>query len=164
MRTYAYDRARAVAYAHRWAYRRNPKFYNFDGLGGDCTNFASQCILAGAGIMNPTPTFGWYYRSLSDRSPSWTGVEFLHNFLVGNEGQGPFAVVTELAEAQPGDIIQLRFSGDVFQHSPVAVWVGRKPTPANILVAAHTYNTDFRPLSSYDYEECRCLHILGVRK
>ena len=38
-----YDRQAAVDYAHRWAYHRNPDFYNFDELGGDCTNFASQC-------------------------------------------------------------------------------------------------------------------------
>ena len=44
-----YDRQAAVAYAHRWAYLRNPAFYNFDKLGGDCTNFASQCLYAGAG-------------------------------------------------------------------------------------------------------------------
>lgn len=28
-----YDREAAVAYAHRWAYHRNPDFYNFDALG-----------------------------------------------------------------------------------------------------------------------------------
>ena len=69
-----YDRQAAVEYAHRWAYHRNPDFYNFDELGGDCTNFASQCLYAGAGVMNYTPTFGWYYISADDRSPSWTGV------------------------------------------------------------------------------------------
>ena len=41
-----YDRARAVRYAHRWAYGRNPRFYDYEELGGDCTNFASQCPLA----------------------------------------------------------------------------------------------------------------------
>ena len=41
-----YDRQAAVDYAHRWAYHRNPDFYNFDELGGDCTNFASQCLYA----------------------------------------------------------------------------------------------------------------------
>ena len=53
-----YDRQAAVTYAHRWAYHRNPDFYNFDELGGDCTNFASQCLYAGSGVMNYTPTFG----------------------------------------------------------------------------------------------------------
>ena len=34
-----YDRRRAREYARRWAYGRNPLFYNFTGIGGDCTNF-----------------------------------------------------------------------------------------------------------------------------
>ena len=36
--TYGYDRAHAVAYARRWALSRNPLFYDFTGIGGDCTN------------------------------------------------------------------------------------------------------------------------------
>ena len=50
-----YDREAAVEYANKWAYGRNPRFYDFSQLGGDCTNFASQCIYAGSGIMNYTP-------------------------------------------------------------------------------------------------------------
>ncbi len=71
-----YDRQAAVEYAHRWAYFRNPNYYNFDELGGDCTNFASQCLYAGAGVMNFTPTFGWYYVNVNNRAPAWTGVRF----------------------------------------------------------------------------------------
>lgn len=59
-----YNRANAVAYAKKWAYGRNPKYYDFSDLGGDCTNFASQCIYAGSGVMNYTPTYGWYYISV----------------------------------------------------------------------------------------------------
>lgn len=58
-----YDRKAAVEYAHEWAYFRNPAFYNYQLLGGDCTNFASQCIYAGSKVMNYTPVFGWYYRA-----------------------------------------------------------------------------------------------------
>ena len=47
-----YDRKAAVLYAHAWAYGRNPAFYDYEQVGGDCTNFASQCIFAGCGIMN----------------------------------------------------------------------------------------------------------------
>ena len=76
-----YDRAAAVRYAHLWAYGRNPRYYDYEGIGGDCTNFASQCIYAGAGVMNDTPTFGWYYINANDKAPAWTGVEYLYNFL-----------------------------------------------------------------------------------
>ncbi len=57
-----YDRRAAVAYAHQWAYGRNPDFYDYEEIGGDCTNFASQCLYAGTGVMNFDPVYGWFYR------------------------------------------------------------------------------------------------------
>ena len=37
-----YNRNAAIAYAKKWAYKRNPNYYNFDLNGGDCTKFVSQ--------------------------------------------------------------------------------------------------------------------------
>ena len=73
MATFDYDRAAAVEYALTWAFRRNPAYYDFSEIGGDCTNFASQCVYAGSGVMNYTPDVGWYYINVNNRSPSWTG-------------------------------------------------------------------------------------------
>ena len=158
MREKPYDREAAVAYARKWALGRNPAYYDFERLGGDCTNFASQCIYAGAGTMNFTQTFGWYYRSAYDRTPSWSGVEYLYNFLVNNKSVGPYAHIVSQSGAMPGDIVQLgRENGD-FYHSPVIV-----ATTPTILVAAHTYDALDRPLSSYVYDVARFLHIDGVR-
>lgn len=158
MRQFPYDREAAVAYARKWALSRNPAFYDFEELGGDCTNFASQCIYAGSGVMNYTPVLGWYYISPGDRTASWTGVEYLYSFLVNNQSVGPYARSVSRREAMPGDIVQLgRGNGD-FYHSPVIVSV----TPT-ILVAAHTYDSLDRPLSSYHHELVRFLHIEGVR-
>ena len=158
MREIPYDRGAAVAYARRWAMGRNPAYYDFEKLGGDCTSFASQCIYAGAGTMNFTPVMGWYYRSSYDRTPSWSGVEYLYDFLVNNRGVGPYAQVVSRAEAMPGDVVQLGTAAGDFYHSPVITAV----TPS-ILVAAHTYDAVDRPLSSYSYETVRFLHIRGVR-
>lgn len=159
-----YDRAAAVAYAHRWAHSRNPDYYNFDEIGGDCTSFASQCLYAGAGVMNFMPTFGWYYRNIRDRAPAWTGVPYFYNFLTRTAAsRGPFAVQAPLEQAQPGDFVQLRFASDApFTHTPVVVAVLGQ-TPEEILVAAHSLDSDFRPLSTYPYEAVRLIHILGVR-
>ncbi|MDE7330176.1 MAG: amidase domain-containing protein [Clostridia bacterium] len=155
-----YDREAAVAYAKKWAYGRNPKFYDFSKIGGDCTNFASQCIYAGAGVMNFTPTFGWFYISANDRTPSWTGVEYLYNFLVNNGGAGPFAEEVALDKLEIGDIVQLgRATGD-FYHSPVVVGFRR----GQILVAAHSYDVYGKPLNAYSFAMARGIHILGVRK
>lgn len=57
----AYDREKAAAYALRWALDRNPKFYDYENLGGDCTNFISQVLLNGGAPMDYKETFGWYY-------------------------------------------------------------------------------------------------------
>ena len=35
MRERKYARNKAVEYAGKWAYSRNPKYYNFDLIGGD---------------------------------------------------------------------------------------------------------------------------------
>ncbi len=159
-----YDRRSAAAYAQRWAYFRNPNFLDFSDLGGDCTNFASQCIYAGSGVMNFTPTYGWYYLTSSNRTASWTGVQYLYNFLTKNQGVGPYATETGLLQMRPGDVIQLDIEEDRFHHSPVVVEIrGLIPSPSTIYVAAHSYDCDCRPLSSYPYQDIRCLHIEGVR-
>ena len=158
-----YRRRDAVDYAHVWAYGRNPEFYDYDKLGGDCTNFASQCIYAGTGVMNYTPTFGWYYLDANNKAPAWTGVEYLHNFLSRDfVSPGPVALILQdLSLAEPGDVIQLRFRGEVFQHSPIVVSNDHTGNPAKILLAAHSNDADFRPLDTYIYEEYRILHIIG---
>lgn len=52
MKIVEYNREKAKQYAKKWAYLRNPSYYDYDKIGGDCTNFVSQCIFAGAGHMN----------------------------------------------------------------------------------------------------------------
>lgn len=157
-----YNRAAARAYADRWAYFRNPRFYDFSQIGGDCTNFASQVIYAGSGVMNYTPTYGWYYISLNNRAPAWTGVEELYRFLVNNKGAGPQGRIVDLSGIDVGDIIQLRFEGNGrFDHTPVVMDVGER-TPDTILIAAHSRDVNCRPLSSYIYNAMRPIHIYNV--
>lgn len=158
MREKIYNRYAAVAYARQWALSRNPVFYDFHGIGGDCTNFVSQCIYAGAGIMNYTPVFGWYFISLSDRAPAWSGVEYLYDFLTTNNSVGPYAREVTEDEIQPGDVIQLRRADGDFYHTLIVT-----ETVPEILVCAHTNDALDRPLSSYNYYTARFLHIDGVR-
>ncbi len=160
-----YDRNAAVSYAHHWAYSRNPAYYNYDKLGGDCTNFISQCIYAGSQAMNYDPKHGWYYWSANNKSPSWSGVQFLRNFLVSNaKGRGPSAQESQVSEMTPGDVIQLLFDGKAFQHSLLVVETGPVPDINNILIATHTDDSDNRALNTYQYEKIRFLHISSARK
>ncbi|HWQ57796.1 MAG TPA: amidase domain-containing protein, partial [Clostridia bacterium] len=121
---YAYNREKAVLYARRWAFGRNPEYYDFTTLGGDCTNFASQVLYAGTGVMNYQPVTGWYYVNVNSRTASWTGVPFFYSFVTSNQGAGPFGKVVGLEDIQPGDFIQLNFDGERYAHTPVVVSVG----------------------------------------
>ena len=159
----AYNREAAVAYARKWAMSRNPNYYNFDKLGGDCTNFVSQCLHAGGGVMNSTSTFGWYYYSANNRSPSWTGVEFLYNFLVRKSGPGPVGVDVPVEQVQPGDISQFASEPGRFSHSQVIVSVGKLPSLENILICTHTYDSLNRALATYEFAKMRFIHILGSK-
>lgn len=158
-----YDRAAAVAYAHRWAFGRNPNFYDYEKIGGDCTNFASQCLYAGTGVMNFTPVYGWYYINANEKAPAWTGVKYFRNFLVRRDpSPGPYAAEVTIRDIQPGDFLQFNFKGEVFSHTPIVVAVGSPPSPENILLAAHSYDADNRPLNTYFYQQIRYLHVLGA--
>ena len=165
MRELPYNREKAVEYARVWAMKRNPAYLDYEKLGGDCTNFASQCLYAGTGVMNFTPIYGWYYLDPNDKAPAWTGVPYFRNFLVRTEpSPGPFAREVSLEEVEPGDFIQLRFDKERFTHTPIVVEVGSPAAPDNILVAAHSDDTDFCPLDRYDCRTMRCLHVLGAWK
>lgn len=148
-----------IEYARLWAYKRNPKYYNFEELGGDCTNFVSQCIYAGGAKMNYTKETGWYYLNLNNRAAAWTGVEYFYNFMVKNRSVGPFGIEVELREAKAGDVIQLGdFSGDYYHTLFVVNSYG-----GEVYVASHSFDSFNRPLYTYDYNRLRCIHIIGSR-
>ncbi len=162
----AYNRDRAVEYARRWALDRNPLFIDFTGGGGDCTNFVSQCILAGSCVMNFTPDFGWYFISSADRAPAWTGVEFFYDFMTGapafserNGGVGPYGFEIQRREVLPGDAVQLADGEGDFYHTLFVTSVAGN----EIFVAAHSDDALDRRLSTYTYAAARFIHIAGVR-
>ena len=160
-----YNRIKALEYAKKWAYSRNPQYYNFDNVGGDCTNFISQCIYQGANIMNYTKDFGWYYINANNKSPSWSGVEYLYNFLVNNKEQGPYGKQTNIEEIQIGDIAQLSFDGNKFAHTLLITDIDeRKEGLDKIKIASHTYDSYNKNITDYIFKKIRFVHIEGVRK
>ena len=154
-----YVRERAVSYAKKYAFSQNPLFSSFAGIGGNCTNFVSQAIYAGSCEMNYTPTFGWYYISLNERSPSWTSVEYFYNFITSNAGVGPFGREAGKDELEIGDVIQLGKIGEGYYHTLLVVGFEGE----DILVAAQTDDAYNRPLSTYQNDYERYIKILGVR-
>ena len=155
---YSLDIKAGLEYAKKWAYSRNPAFMDFDLLGGDCTNFVSQCLFAEGAVMNYTRDTGWYYISPENRAAAWTGVEWFYRFITSNTGEGPYGRATDVRDVSPGDIIQL-CSGGCY-HSLYVISV----RGTEIYTAAHTNDAYDRPLSSYGAVSSRAVRIIGARK
>lgn len=162
MNTIKYNRDLAISYAHKWALSRNPKYYNFDLVGGDCTSFVSQCLFAGCKKMNYSRQDGWYYNNGNDKSPSWSGVQFLYNFLTTNKGVGPHAKEISQNQIEPGDIVQLSFSDNVFGHSLFVISVENPNDLNKIFIAAHTYDVLGKRIGEYNFNKIRFIHIENV--
>ena len=157
-----YNREKAVQYATKWAMDRNPKYYNFDNVGGDCTSFISQVIFAGSGVMNYN-TNGWYYRNGNDKAPAWSGVEYLYKFLINNKGIGPCGREISMKEVEIGDIAQLSFNGIKYHHSLAIIDVPKSVKEyKDIKIATHTEDAYNRRLSTYTFYKIRFIKIEQV--
>ncbi len=159
MKEIPYNREQAVKYATIWALKRNPIYYDFSKIGGDCTNFASQCLFSGSKAMNYTPIVGWYYNSPNDRTASWTSVEYFNKFLINNKSIGPYGENVSIDKVELGDFIQLKNNDTPYHHTLVVTQI----IQGNILVSAHSNNALLIRLDNYEYNSLRCIHINGVR-
>jgi hypothetical protein len=109
--------------------------------------------------MNFTPDYGWYFIDSGDRSPSWTGVEFFYDFIVNNDGIGPFGREVTRGEIEIGDVIQLN-NGERYYHTLIVTDL----KGGRIYVSAHSYDARNRDLATYNYVRDRFIHIDGVRR
>lgn len=158
-----YDRVKAFEYADKWALKRNPIYYDYSDFGGDCTNFCSQVIHAGGCSMNYSSK-GWYYNNGNDKSPSWTGVNFLYQFLTKDKEVGPVAEEVDVRDIKIGDIIQISFTKEnSYNHSLVVIKHGIIPSISNIKVCTHSDDQYFYPLTNYEWTKIRFLHITGYK-
>ena len=157
-----YDRQKAVLYAFDWWDRRNPQFYDFDNMGGDCTNFVSQCLFFG-GIEMDYNFYGWFYKSLDSRSPSWTGVEEFYSFATNNNSNyGVKAKLVSILHIDIGDVVQLKLNGeDRFHHTLLVTDIVGEKNVSNILLTSHSYDSINKPISHYFVEDIRFLKILN---
>ncbi|KZE43707.1 amidase domain-containing protein [Rossellomorea marisflavi] len=143
---YRYDRHAAVQYAEKWWNSYNPAYKKFEN---DCTNFISQCLLAGDAPMRgyPTKGKGWWMRNQS-WSYSWTVAHSLRQYIpnssVGLRGK----LVESPDKLKLGDVICYDFEGDGrFDHTTIVTGRDADGMP---LVNAHTYNCRMR---YWNYED-----------
>lgn len=110
-----YNREKAVEYADKfcgaaWGSRNdfnyNKKYRDFNGIGGDCTNFASQVLgdkEAGALPMDSIWRCQYYQYGNSQGTTAWVNADGLKNYLISS-GRGSVikhGAFKELTEAQP---------------------------------------------------------------
>lgn len=107
-------------------------YYDFSTISGnyDCTNFVSHALLAGgAKVYDPgnsgISSSGWYFRSISNRSSSWSGVPNLYNYLTTNKKANTAAGTGHTytqngAYWGTGDVLQFAKSGSsTYSHSTI---------------------------------------------
>lgn len=164
--TSSFNRTAMYNYAYNNYNKRPSQWGNFDGMGGDCTNFVSQIIYAGGAPFDTTGSYTWYYKGMSNRAPSWTSVSSLHNYLVNNDYIGPQGKVDSSNAAYIaaiGDVIQIDFGMDgTYDHSTSIVHHQTSIT-SQTTVAAHTNDRWNYPISNYSGTK-RWIHLTGYMK
>ena len=113
--------------------------------------------------MNYTKNTGWYYINGNNKSPSWSGVEFLYNFLTKNKSVGPYGKEEVIENLQIGDILQISFDGKIFSHTLIIVEINNKNSLSGIKIASHTFDSFGKAVTEYEFQKIRMLHIEGAR-
>ena len=171
----SYNRDAAVEYASQWWNKRNytGHYLAYDDFGGNCQNFASQCIHAGGIKMDYTGVhdvqWKFYDENLNNkatargRSYSWTGVDMFYSYALNNYSDG-LVSLTDIpySYAEKGDIVHV---GAYYQwrHALLVTDVLKNADGSlqDIVVASNTADRWNYPLSAYIYTGARLIHILG---
>lgn len=134
-----YNRQAAVDYANRWWNRFNPAFPKFDD---DCTNFISQCLLAGGAPMTGAPNRakGWWLKG-GTWSYSWTTSNALRWYVETSKKGLVGKRVSSVSELRLGDLIFIDFDGDGRINHSLIITSIVKGVP---YVNAHTTNSYHR--------------------
>lgn len=125
--------------------RYNPRFYDYNGEGGDCTNFVSQALAVGGGLVrNGTWNIDPNTR---EGTVAWGRAGGLVAYLTGTGlaqvlARGSYAAVTTapaggaapIARLVPGDVLAYYERGRIVH---LAIVVGRDPVGV-VLVDSHT--------------------------
>ncbi|MET7783172.1 amidase domain-containing protein [Streptomyces mirabilis] len=108
----AYDYAAMATYAEKYWKNYNSAYRKFNGVGGDCTNFVSQSLLAGGwqpiSTVTPEEYDTWYYVA-NGQSDSWAGVNEWSWFTQTAKRTAPLANVYQM---DVGDVLQVDFDKD----------------------------------------------------
>lgn len=123
-------RIQAVEYADRWCgaandekygFVYNKKYRNYNGMGGDCANFASQILHEGGKFRK---AYGWNY-DRGGASKAWVNAGAFKNYMLGSGRASLIAygnynkVYKASYKLLPGDFVAYEKKGDVTHISVV---------------------------------------------
>jgi hypothetical protein len=138
-----------AAYAQKYWSHYNPGYRQFNGAGGDCTNFISQSLKAGgwqfaSGWASDYDHTWWYSASNpATQSWSWNGVNEWSWFALSSKRVTNLADVYQLGV---GDILQMDFNADGSKdHSMIVTYRSASGMP---YVTYHSTNTLNRSVAS----------------
>lgn len=164
-----YNRELSVEYALKYALKPNPifrYFYSENDSGGDCTNFISQCLLAGGAEMMYDINPWWYKRNNSGASTyhswsfSWSIASSLYwNIMINTKDSLKGVKAKEERKAEsllPGDIIFYEnFQNKIF-HSAIVTDFSR----GSPLISQHTQDLKNVPyLKPYSVKS---MHFMSI--
>lgn len=146
-----YNGDSASSYALNHALDYNTDYADFNGLGGDCTNFISQCLKSG-GIKQHTGTAYagncWLYKSSTNRSSTWTGANEFRQYVTGSSSKINMPS-SSWGSVSFGDIIQLMSGGQAYHSMIISGIVSGSSGRSDLLICCHS--TDRRHVSLNTY-------------
>lgn len=146
-----YSTADATDYALEYALTPNSAYADYSLMGGDCTNFISQCLYAGGKSMHYGTAYDgncWFYTTSTNRTSTWTGASQFRNYVLGQYSQLNMSQ-SDWSSVWHGDIIQILESG-VAKHSLIITGVAYSSYGrSDLLVCAHSQNRKHVSLSQY---------------
>ena len=168
-----YDRKAAVNYSYKYILKRNSEYGMYDGLGGNCQNFASQSVHAGGIPMDTTGFYQWkhYGTELNEsnttegRSSSWTGTINFYEYAQNNKDGGVCGETDlNIFYGEPGDVGQVGYDG--YSHTVLIVEqvLDKNGNITDLLVNSNTVTLKDYPFLAYVYPNKRIIKILGYYK
>ncbi len=164
-----YNRNKAVGYALKYALSPNPEFRYFSSTlnaGGDCTNFISQCLLAGGAEMVYDNNPWWYnHNNLSSTmddtwSLSWSIAHSLYWNIMRNSVENKKGIKAQILSAasmlELGDIIFYENDENRIFHSTIVTDYNN----GSPLVSQHTY--DLRNVSYIKPYRVKAMHFMHI--
>lgn len=163
-----YNNLAAVDYAKKYALTPNKNYMFFDyfsnNVGGDCTNFLSQCLYAGSAQMVYYPN-SWYYKRLINPpyyncSFSWSVAHSLYWFLKNNDkirAAGPKGHETTPNNIALGDLIFFENLNHHIFHGAIVTDFTSDGKP---LLSQHTSNALNIPIKPNYYN--LIIHYLNI--